>query len=376
MTFSIKSMGKNFLIAILFIFLFEDNVFALSDIRVQRYYFQPEAVQYQKRRLYVIFENSSSTLDFYGSASIVCTSSDGKKLFYGVSQILSIFKSSTDGVFFDDEVFFAGDFECDFEVKDIKGATVIDEAKKLNADPDTDRDGKGNKEDDDDDADGLSDVEETRLGTNSLLADTDGDGVMDKLDVFPKDKSKTINIINTNLSASKPIDIGLSGKKILDNLTSLLPGKGVEDKITQIDTDKDGLTDKDEIAAYKTSPVNVDTDSDGLDDRVDNFKTDKTNGAMDDDKDGLISQLEKKYHLNPYHENTYIIKDYYSYFIIRYFWIILFIFFILFIYRKYRKYKYNKYLYKKRRQDYINKQEAVTSEKKSGVEAGSGRSMN
>jgi hypothetical protein len=44
---------------------------------------------------------------------------------------------------------------------------------------DTDNDGAGNPCDEDDDDDGLNDLFESTIGTNSLLADTDGDGLSD-----------------------------------------------------------------------------------------------------------------------------------------------------------------------------------------------------
>lgn len=56
---------------------------------------------------------------------------------------------------------------------------------------DSDFDGKGNACDDDDDNDGLTDGVENELGTNTLSADTDGDGVMDPNDAFPNDPSQT-----------------------------------------------------------------------------------------------------------------------------------------------------------------------------------------
>ena len=54
-------------------------------------------------------------------------------------------------------------------------------------DIDTDSDGLINSIDSDDDGDGLSDAEESRLGTDPLLTDTDGDGVSDKYDAEPLD---------------------------------------------------------------------------------------------------------------------------------------------------------------------------------------------
>jgi hypothetical protein len=52
---------------------------------------------------------------------------------------------------------------------------------------DVDSDGIGNNADPDDDNDGLADVEEIALGTNPLVADTDGDAINDQNDAFPND---------------------------------------------------------------------------------------------------------------------------------------------------------------------------------------------
>lgn len=55
---------------------------------------------------------------------------------------------------------------------------------------DSDNDQIGNNADLDDDNDGLSDIEETAMGTDSLLADTDGDGFNDNDDEYPLDSTK------------------------------------------------------------------------------------------------------------------------------------------------------------------------------------------
>ena len=54
-------------------------------------------------------------------------------------------------------------------------------------DRDTDKDGVPDRSDDDRDNDLVLNVDEARLGTDPLKADTDGDGVNDRLDVFPLD---------------------------------------------------------------------------------------------------------------------------------------------------------------------------------------------
>ncbi len=57
-------------------------------------------------------------------------------------------------------------------------------------DYDTDGDGFPDRIDLDDDNDGLTDVEELKLGTNPLNPDTDGDGVKDKEDFYPLDPTR------------------------------------------------------------------------------------------------------------------------------------------------------------------------------------------
>jgi Tol biopolymer transport system component len=79
----------------------------------------------------------------------------------------------------------------------------------------------------DQDADGLSDVDELRLGTNPTLVDTDGDGLWDG---------------NEQRAGSNPL-------------------------VT--DTDGDTLSDGREVLELFTSPINPDTDGDGLNDNVD-----------------------------------------------------------------------------------------------------------
>jgi uncharacterized protein (DUF1800 family) len=62
----------------------------------------------------------------------------------------------------------------------------------------TDGDAEGDACDSDDDNDGLTDLEEIALGTNPLLADTDADGVSDKLDDFPLDATKITHYVKAH----------------------------------------------------------------------------------------------------------------------------------------------------------------------------------
>lgn len=59
-------------------------------------------------------------------------------------------------------------------------------------DGDMDSDGVGDAIDPDIDGDTLANDQERTLGTNPLLADTDGDGVNDALDAYPLDKTRSV----------------------------------------------------------------------------------------------------------------------------------------------------------------------------------------
>jgi hypothetical protein len=91
---------------------------------------------------------------------------------------------------------------------------------------DTDQDGFADIAEGDDDNDGLSDDQEAVLGTNPLLVDSDGDGLVD----------------------------GAGGLVPL----AMLPGG--------VDADTDGFVDGE--ADFATSPVTADTDGDQLDDGI------------------------------------------------------------------------------------------------------------
>lgn len=103
----------------------------------------------------------------------------------------------------------------------------------------------------DSDSDQLSNKQEISLGTNALVADTDGDGLSDYAEAIT---------YNTN---------------------PLL-----------VDTDTDGLSDYAEVATYSTNPLLADTDADGLSDYAEVI-TYLTNPLLaDTDNDGLSDQAE------------------------------------------------------------------------------------
>ncbi len=109
--------------------------------------------------------------------------------------------------------------------------------KDIFIDPDTDHDGIGDSKDPDVDNDGLTSDEEKTLKTDPLKADTDGDGISDKIDVFPLDKTEWRDTDHDGIGDNKDPDI-----------------------------DGDGILNQDEISKYGTNLANPDTDGDGVSD--------------------------------------------------------------------------------------------------------------
>ncbi|OWY22844.1 hypothetical protein BVG80_09990 [Sphingobacteriales bacterium TSM_CSM] len=100
----------------------------------------------------------------------------------------------------------------------------------------------------DTDTDGLTDAEETTLGTNPNFPDSDFDGLSD---------GQEVNALLTDpLNPDTDTDGLTDGDEVNNYLINpLLP-----------DTDADGLTDFDETDFYLTNPLLPDTDADGLSD--------------------------------------------------------------------------------------------------------------
>ncbi len=145
----------------------------------------------------------------------------------------------------------------------------------------------GNRDNDDDDHDGLTNLEERRIGTNPLSADTDKDGLTD---------GQEVRIYHTNALKWDTDGDGLSdGDEVLKYHTDPL----------RTDTDGDGLSDGDEILKYHTDPLKADTDGDGLSDgeEVLIYHTDPL--KVDTDGDGLSDWEEvKMYHTDPLKTDT------------------------------------------------------------------------
>ncbi|RPH94702.1 OmpA family protein [candidate division KSB1 bacterium] len=143
----------------------------------------------------------------------------------------------------------------------------------------------------DTDDDGLGDGAEAQVhGTDALKPDTDGDGLSDFEELVQYKTSPT---------KTDSDDDGLSdGREISESKTD--PKKP--------DSDGDGLSDGDEVNKYKTDPKKMDTDggtvADGLEvERRSNpldASDDVKKVAEDSDRDGLTDADEiNKYHTNP-----------------------------------------------------------------------------
>ncbi|MDD5395109.1 MAG: hypothetical protein PHE17_18975 [Thiothrix sp.] len=143
----------------------------------------------------------------------------------------------------------------------------------------------------DPDKDGLTNEEETKLGTDPKNPDTDGDGIKDgdevKLGTDPKnpdtdgDGLKDGDEVTKGTDPKNP-DTDGDGLKDGDEIT-----KGTDPK--NPDTDGDGLKDGDEIKAG-TNPLNKDTDGDGVDDKTEVGASPAA--PIDTDKDGKIDALD------------------------------------------------------------------------------------
>ncbi|OWY19766.1 hypothetical protein C7N43_11255 [Sphingobacteriales bacterium UPWRP_1] len=126
----------------------------------------------------------------------------------------------------------------------------------------------------DTDEDGLTDAEESTLGTNPNLPDTDFDGLADGQEVT--------QLLTDPLNPDTDADGLTDGDEANTYSTNpLLP-----------DTDSDGLTDFDEIDYYFTNPLLPDTDADGLTDYAELLQHFTDPLLPDSDTDGLTDGEE------------------------------------------------------------------------------------
>jgi hypothetical protein len=153
----------------------------------------------------------------------------------------------------------------------------------------------------DTDGDALNDGAEISLGTDPRDTDTDNDGLLDGDEVSRGTKPKVLDTDEDGLS---------DGAEVLTHLTNPLvkdsDGDGISDfdEVTKgsnpndannpknIDTDKEGLKDYEELFVYNTDPTKVDTDGDGLSD-YDEVKVYGTDPLLvDTDGDGVDDYRE------------------------------------------------------------------------------------
>jgi gliding motility-associated-like protein len=167
-------------------------------------------------------------------------------------------------------------------------------------DTDTDGDGIGDNTDPDDDDDGLSDLEESEIGTNPLVSDTDGDGVNDLEDDYPLDPSEQFDTDEDGVPDNQdndddgdgvpdaedafPLDatenLDTDGDGIGNNEDPDDDGDGVED--VQIIINLDLLNTESVTVTLDSFPLDPteqsDSDNDGIGDNAD----------LDDDNDGVL----------------------------------------------------------------------------------------
>jgi hypothetical protein len=134
------------------------------------------------------------------------------------------------------------------------------------------------------DGDGLSDEQETQLGTDANKADSDGDGFTDLIEVttrrsdpkvFDETKADERPVYGTAVAeveaggtaASVPTPIPSTSDDDADQ-DGLLREQEVQlgTNPADADSDDDGVRDGDEVRTYRTNPQNRDSDADGYPD--------------------------------------------------------------------------------------------------------------
>lgn len=170
---------------------------------------------------------------------------------------------------------YSGDYDADC-VADGEDAFPDDPTESV----DTDGDGVGDNSDTDSDADGLTDTEETSLGTDPLKADSDGDEVIDQSDNCPLDGSSADQTDTDEDEVGDVCDTDADNDDLSDD-DELLAGTDAHNS----DTDGDGLLDGAEVT-LGTNPLDSDSDDDSVLDGDDAFPIDAAESA-DTDSDGV-----------------------------------------------------------------------------------------
>lgn len=185
---------------------------------------------------------------------------------------------------------------------------------------DLDADGIGDECDSDRDGDGVSDEAENSRGSSPILIDTDGDGAFDAVDLFPTNASDSLDNDNDGVGNNADTDDDNDGvTDSAETVSGLNPnvadtdGDGVSDKIDNCgllvnpgqsdnehdgfgddcddDDDNDSLTDSEETVigedGFITNARSADSDGDGFKDNLDNCPNDDNITQADGDTDGF-----------------------------------------------------------------------------------------
>ncbi len=138
----------------------------------------------------------------------------------------------------------------------------------------------------DTDADGLADAQEATLGTALNNPDSDGDGLLDGWEV-----ANSFNPLSTPGNDESGVDIDGDG---LTNLQEQTAGSNPRNA----DSDGDGLSDSAEFLTHHTNPLVADTDGDGMTDKQ---ETDTNYDPLDPDmdRDGMSDGWENAHGLDP-----------------------------------------------------------------------------
>ncbi len=111
--------------------------------------------------------------------------------------------------------------------------------------------------------------------------DSDGDGVLNAVDVFPFDPNESVDTDQDGIGDNADTDLDGDG---VDNLTDLFPSDNTEYQ----DSDADGIGNN----------ADTDDDNDGVADATDAFPED-ARGYSDSDADGMADEWEAQEGLNP-----------------------------------------------------------------------------
>ena len=148
---------------------------------------------------------------------------------------------------------------------------------------DSDSDGIINALDDDDDNDTLLTVYEKAGSTDPLSADTDGDGLDDALEVNGKLGVDPMNPDSDGDGISDGIEIGSNTSKPVDT-----DGDGTIDALDE-DDDNDGIPTAIE-SKFSSDPLSVDSDGDGINDKDEIGEN--LDQPLDTDGDGILDLVD------------------------------------------------------------------------------------